>query len=429
MPDPTEDQDVQPDIKEAILQQLSQGVAAPAGAPGGEPTYPQLTQKLQQEGNLAGAGRLARNAEQFAARGSSMGPINLETTTPQEEAAANPATAVDLAAKQRQEETARASIRLQLWEYQQLQASPQYRQQKIRELAQDAAAHNAALQGRQATPEEEDAMFQQMAPSAPHNLVLSEMITEGQPRVKAAIENAKAQAEAQKAASDAEAARANAANTTALIPANVAAKKGEAALSTAQAQAKPGEVAAQQATAAAELAKAKNAAGTLPMVPPAIQSWGTDSGPAEIAPGYVQTGGMTPEEQSTWRGKYGAAQNTMGAIDRVLGETKGADFVANPEVRAKVQPELTKILLDAKKEAAARGMSPQMLDFLDKMVANPTELSVANVAGLSHVTTRLQTLKNMLQNEVDTANPSVQRAHTSKKYPGQLFLSDGTRVK
>lgn len=208
------------DLPAATLEQLSGNVGQPLIQ-----SESDLQQMMQQQARVAGANRLARNAQQFAARGSQTGPISLEATTPEEQLAASPDQQLKLSGALRQEQAQAANIRMQLWEYSQLQNSPQYRESKIRDMAQDAATYDATLRGGLPTQQDIANKLKQMAPGldaqghipldqngnvaldsngnpldgAPKNVVLSQMIAEGQPRVQAAINGMKTRAESQQA--------------------------------------------------------------------------------------------------------------------------------------------------------------------------------------------------------------------------------------
>lgn len=296
-----------------------------------------------------------------------------------------------LAGKLREEQLSRAEAEYQLRDYLRAAQDPQYKGTLVDDTARIRATMKANP-GEQPTPE---AIAAERATMEGMDLP---MLTRMAAQAKAASGDVaglgKTKGDTAQALGAGAASQAKALQDAAMTPAMLAEKYAGAKKSLAEAGAIPA-------------GTAKTEAETKKI----LQDIGSGG---EIAPGFIQTGPMSDGEREAFRAKVGAVNGMSSNIDEIEKITQGKDFLASPTKRALVAPRIAKLLLDVKAEAAAKGMSPGTMAFMDNMIGDPTKLSPATLFGLAHDKERMGALRSVMNEDLDR-HPSITRV---RRVPG-----------
>lgn len=125
----------------------------------------------------------------------------------------------------------------------------------------------------------------------------------------------------------------------------------------------------------------------------------------QVAPNYVRTGkvaNVSDKEIEAFRGQATAAENTKritGELTKLLG---GKDFLASAEKRAKGAVLASKLLAASKEAMGIRGLPVGDVKFLEKMTGDFSAMNPSNLIGYTKNPTRLKTLSDQVQAELDS---------------------------
>lgn len=134
----------------------------------------------------------------------------------------------------------------------------------------------------------------------------------------------------------------------------------------------------------------------------------------QVSPGWVVAGtqGVKQSDRDAHKAQVAAVAQSSALIDKILDLTKGSDFIASPEKLAQLGSYANQLLLSTKSSAGIKGLPSQDVQFLHEIIGNFSPLKPANLLGLTHNKERLETLKQILnQNlESDAAAHGIVRA-------------------
>jgi hypothetical protein len=122
------------------------------------------------------------------------------------------------------------------------------------------------------------------------------------------------------------------------------------------------------------------------------------------APGYDWTGEVpyNQADADELKNRVGAASEITANVDGILKIMGNKDFVASPLKRAQMAPLLKSQVIAIKDTAKARGLTLPDIELIDSMLGNPAKLSVMNLAGQNHNKVRLEGVKKLAQQHVET---------------------------
>jgi hypothetical protein len=122
------------------------------------------------------------------------------------------------------------------------------------------------------------------------------------------------------------------------------------------------------------------------------------------APRYDWTGEVpyNQADADELKNRVGAASEITANVDGILKIMGNKDFVASPLKRAQMAPLLKSQVIAIKDTAKARGLTLPDIELIDSMLGNPAKISVMNLAGQNHNKVRLEGVKRLAQQHVDT---------------------------
>jgi hypothetical protein len=117
----------------------------------------------------------------------------------------------------------------------------------------------------------------------------------------------------------------------------------------------------------------------------------------EVAPDYYRGNIPIDEAEATKiNDQFRDYKKAKAAVARILELTGGSDFIASPELRAKLQPQINGLVAELRGSTGSRQLAGPELDFAKKIIADPTVLSVSNLTRWSHNQARLKSLEESL---------------------------------
>lgn len=117
----------------------------------------------------------------------------------------------------------------------------------------------------------------------------------------------------------------------------------------------------------------------------------------EVVPGFSRGGIPIDEgEAKKINDEYEDYIGSKKAIDEILKITGDNDFILNPKKRAELQPRLATALGQLRGSIGMRSLAGPEMEFASKVIADPTQLTLANATGYSQNRKRFQSLESIL---------------------------------
>jgi hypothetical protein len=147
----------------------------------------------------------------------------------------------------------------------------------------------------------------------------------------------------------------------------------------------------------------------------------------KAAPGYDWTHELpyNQADADELKNRIGAASEITANVDGILKIMGKSDFLADPLKRAKAAPLLKSQVIAIKDTAKARGLTLPDIELIDSMLGNPAKLSVMNLAGLNFNRVRLEGVKALAQQHVDTFATSHGAVKSAQGAPAPAPLNAG----